>query len=48
MFWDLAKCDWVGVVLVLGWSVSLILALEWGVSAFVPSPVLSHRLAFFN
>lgn len=32
LFWDFLKCDYVGVVLALGWSVALILALQWGVS----------------
>ncbi len=32
MFWQLAKCDWLGVAIVLGWAVCFILALEWGVS----------------
>jgi hypothetical protein len=30
MLWAVLKCDWVGMVLAMGWGCSVILALEWG------------------
>jgi hypothetical protein len=30
MLLSLLKCDWIGVILALGWSTAFILGLEWG------------------
>lgn len=30
MIWKVAKCDWVGCALAMGWGCCVILALQWG------------------